>query len=104
MTPALDPGPQTAPDPAGDGLVIMLPVFNDWAALRLLLADLDAALARDALRAAVVVIDDASTIPADDAPLGTFEAIGRIDVLELRRNLGHQRAIAIGLAFGPVVS
>ena len=30
---------------------------------------------------------------------GSFAALRRIDVLRLRRNLGHQRAIAIGLAY-----
>jgi len=33
------------------------------------------------------------------APATTFGALTRIEILELRRNLGHQRAIAIGLAY-----
>jgi glycosyltransferase involved in cell wall biosynthesis len=93
------PLPAAEADPLDDGLAILLPVYNDWAALRLLLADLDAALTGHALRGRIVVIDDASTIPADDADMaGPFAALGRIDVVELRRNLGHQRAIAIGLS------
>lgn len=34
--------------------------------------------------------------PADPSP---FLAISKVQILELRRNLGHQRAIAIGLAY-----
>ena len=90
-----DPG---RPEPAE--VAILLPVFNDWPALALLLRRLDVVLAAAGVAAHVVVADDGST---QDLPAGRFggpwEAIGRIEVLHLRRNLGHQRAIAIGLAF-----
>jgi hypothetical protein len=81
-------------------VVVLLPLFNDWESLRLVLADLDASLARSGTTAAVVVVDDGSaTAPGADFPGGPFEAIGRVEVVELRRNLGHQRAIAVGLAY-----
>jgi polyisoprenyl-phosphate glycosyltransferase len=81
-------------------LVILLPVFNDWAALRKLLGGLDLALASGAIEADVLVVDDGSTQPFDPSVIGLeFRAIRRVEVLHLRRNLGHQRAIAIGLAF-----
>lgn len=80
--------------------VILIPVFDDWAALHLLLANLDAVLDRRRLPASVLVVDDASTTrPDEDFCAGPFEAIEAIEVLPLKRNLGHQRAIAIGLAF-----
>jgi hypothetical protein len=95
-----DPAPVIEPRQIGDELLILIPLFNDWAALRLLLTDLDAQLDGAGLRARVLVIDDGSTIPAGAEPVGlTFRALGRVDVLELRRNLGHQRAIAVGLAY-----
>ena len=37
--------------------------------------------------------------PEIELESGTFAALRRIDVLRLRRNLGHQRAIAVGLAY-----
>ena len=96
--------PPDAPDGPGeipeDDLVILLPVFNDWPALGLLLADLDAVLTRAAGSARILIVDDGSTIPIDDDFPGRYHvAFGRIDHLGLRRNLGHQRAIAVGLAY-----
>ena len=54
------------PDHSGDdagGIVILVPVYNDWSALGLLLEDLDATLARADRRARVVIVDDGSTAP-----------------------------------------
>ena len=80
-------------------LTIMLPVYNDWAALGKLLAQVDEILARDQLRAHVLVVDDGSTQSAPGEPLVVLpRAIDQVEILQLRRNLGHQRAIAIGLA------
>ena len=81
-------------------LIILLPVFNDWAALGQLLNLLDLSLVDGGLEADVLVADDGSTEPGDPAESGSpYQAIRRVDVLRLRRNLGHQRAIAVGLAF-----
>jgi hypothetical protein len=78
---------------------ILMPVYNDWGALSLLLPTLDRELKSDGLTAGVLLVDDGSTT-APPKNLGTlFEAIATIDVLSLRRNLGHQRAIAVGLSY-----
>lgn len=83
-----------------DELIILLPVFNDWDSLSLLLPRLDAALTQSNLSVQTLVIDDGSTVPVPvDRLGGPLTGISRLDVLHLRRNLGHQRAIAIGLAF-----
>ena len=86
--------------PDDGGIVILIPLYNDWLACRLLLSALDAALRGTVEAARVLLIDDGSSraIP-DDFP-GRFPgALRRVDVLALRRNLGHQRAIAVGLAY-----
>lgn len=90
---------ETEPTGSDAGIVIMVPMFNDWASLRLLLDDLDATLGREGLRARVLVVDDGSTIDEDGASWGPYKAIGPVEVVGLRRNLGHQRAIAIGLPY-----
>jgi hypothetical protein len=82
------------------GLLVLIPIYNDWSAVGLLLPDLDRALAGAGLRADVLLVDDGSTMrPPARWPLEVLPALGRIDVLPLRRNVGHQRAIAIALAF-----
>lgn len=80
--------------------LILVPVFNDWHALELLLPQIDRNLAARHARADVIVVDDASTItPAFAGNLRQLSAIGSVGLLRLRRNLGHQRAIAVGLAY-----
>lgn len=103
MKPHITPqAPRAAPDRGADRreLVVLLPVFNDWAALRKLLEGLDRALASAAIEADVLVVDDGSTQPFEPSAIGPdLRAIRRVEILHLRRNLGHQRAIAVGLAF-----
>ena len=45
----------------GDDLIVLMPVYNDWKALSLLLPRLDRALASSDFKARVVVVDDGST-------------------------------------------
>lgn len=80
------------------GTVILLPVFDDWEALTLLLGRLPTALGSEASRSRVLIVDDGSRTPP---PPSFPEAprLGGVEVLRLRRNLGHQRAIAVGLSY-----
>ena len=79
---------------------MMTPVFNDWPSLTVLLEKLDLELAAHGISADILAVDDGSSIP----PIGSLNpakltAIHNISVLRLKRNLGHQRAITIGLAY-----
>jgi polyisoprenyl-phosphate glycosyltransferase len=81
-------------------LIILMPVYNDWEALRLLLPRLERELTVNGLSAEVLIVDDGSTVPIPPDPIAiSFTAVASIDILSVRRNLGHQRAIAIGLAY-----
>jgi hypothetical protein len=82
-----------------DPIVILLPVFNDWDALQMLLEELDGVLLSQGIEVDVLVVDDGSSIPGVPHHMGDFGAIRQIRLLKLRRNLGHQRAIAVGLAY-----
>jgi hypothetical protein len=86
---------------ADGSVVILIPLFNDWASFAELVDRLDVVLGEQGLRADVLVVDDGSTIgpSADGVVHRLLSAVRRVDVLGLRRNLGHQRAIAIGLAY-----
>lgn len=77
--------------------VVLIPVYNDWESVRLVLRQLDAELERHHARADVVVVNDGSTTPPGAWLDFVPRALGRIDQLTLWRNLGHQRALAIGL-------
>lgn len=92
-------GPGHTSDHDGPVLVL-IPVFNDWEALAEVLPRLDAALNDRGMTADILVVDDAS-VAAPNAALvrAPFQALRRLEILTLRRNLGHQRAIAIGLAY-----
>lgn len=81
---------------------MLLPVYNDWIAACRVLRELDAELDSAGRTADVLLIDDASTEPLDSAVAGALplnRGVASVQVLRLRRNLGHQRAIAIGLAY-----
>ena len=81
-------------------LLILIPIYNDWEAVGLLLPSLDRVLAGAGLIADVLLVDDGSTVrPPAHWHAHAWRGLGRIEVLTLRRNVGHQRAIAIALAF-----
>jgi glycosyltransferase involved in cell wall biosynthesis len=76
-----------------------MPVYNDWAAAQKLLAGIDAALMTVPCRGRVLIVNDASTEEFKADLTQRFPQIDDVWVLHLRRNLGHQRAIAMGLVY-----
>lgn len=82
--------------PPARRLTIVMPVFNDWESATRLIADLGAALSGNGFAVDVVAVDDCSSEP-QPATLGPVAGIGRIECIALAANLGHQRAIAVGL-------
>lgn len=81
-------------------LLILIPVFNDWGSLEMLLPHLDEVLHAESMVADILVVDDGSTQPHPPSfGRGSYRAITKIEVLELWRNVGHERAIAAGLAY-----
>jgi len=85
--------------PAPAGLSFCIPVFNDWVAVFLLLQQLDDVAAKIGEPVSVLLVDDGSTEAVPSALPFQPRAIHRVQILPLRRNLGHQRAIAIGLTY-----
>src|SRR5947209_3863105 len=81
-------------------IAILMPVYNDWTGCAQLLRMLDHVLAREGYFVAVYLVDDGSWPKPDRDFLGcgNYAAIETIEILRLKRNLGHQRAICIGLA------
>jgi polyisoprenyl-phosphate glycosyltransferase len=82
-------------------IVITMPVYQDWESAALLCAAIDRCLLEcPAIEAEIVFIDDGSSdvIPAE-FPAYSPRALRSMRLLSLRRNLGHQRAIAVALAY-----
>jgi glycosyltransferase involved in cell wall biosynthesis len=81
-------------------VVVICPVYEDWAAVRLLLPSIGRALAPVASCARVLLVNDGSpTAVPNDLVDESPDTIEEVRVLSLRRNVGHQRALAIGLAY-----
>ncbi len=81
-----------------DSLCILMPVYDDWEAVRLLLPHLDSVATGLGLEAEVVLINDGSPSPAPQVLMtARFPALRRLEVVTLKRTVGHQRALAVGL-------
>lgn len=80
--------------PVRPRIAIVVPVFNDWAALSILLEQLPPhELVGQEPR--VIVVDDCSD---ELAPLSLMAPHGYVlEIIRLKANMGHQRAIAIAL-------
>jgi glycosyltransferase involved in cell wall biosynthesis len=81
-------------------LIIAIPLFNDWLALGKLLQLIDNSTFSPEIIPRVIVIDDGSTEACPQyLQQEKYRQITSITLLKLRRNMGHQRAIAIGLCY-----
>ena len=79
-------------------LTIITPVFNDWSCLNRLASELGNALEHIG-QLSLLVINDGSTEPYNsDIKKTTFKIYKSIRLVNLGCNLGHQRAIAIGIS------
>jgi hypothetical protein len=85
---------------AEPALLVLIPIYEDWEAVTLLLPLLDSVLVEARMRANILLVDDGSLVAASPA-IGAhaYHAIDAVDVLALKQNVGHQRAIAIALAY-----
>lgn len=78
-----------------DSVWILIPVYNDWESVRLLLPAVAKAIGTTPDPWRVLLVDDGSSMPAP-----AFSAalpVAGVSILHLQRNVGHQRAICIGL-------
>ena len=73
---------------------ILIPAYNDWDALTLLLDRIEATTNHLPYQIVCTVVNDGSNL---EYPSEKFRKY-KIEVIHLMRNVGHQKAIAIGLA------
>jgi glycosyltransferase involved in cell wall biosynthesis len=81
-------------------LVIVVPVFNDWDAFAHLIRDIDSTVPNTVRDLKIVAVDDGSTepIPENFSASLELQRVRSVSLVSLKCNLGHQRAIAVGLA------
>lgn len=77
-------------------IVFLTPVYNDWECYTLLVERISAIMASlSGYTYSFLAVDDFSTEPVPES----LEGKGEISILHLVRNMGHQRALAIGMAY-----
>jgi polyisoprenyl-phosphate glycosyltransferase len=82
-------------------IIITMPVYEDWDSALQLCRKIDAVFsAQPAFQVSLLLVDDGSTTSLPPQQISFHPAaVEKISILKLRRNLGHQRAIAVALAF-----
>jgi hypothetical protein len=74
--------------------LFILPVFNDWESVKVLQLEIEKEILSDK-NLVFLIINDSS-----DVEIGNFNGLrSKTCILELTRNMGHQKAIAIGLSY-----
>ncbi len=76
--------------------VVLIPILDDWVSVTEVIAGLDQAFAASPESLSVLMVDDGSTI-APPVQLGPYKKLRDVTVLKLKKNVGHQRALAVGL-------
>jgi hypothetical protein len=96
----MNPAHSASQDSTGTRICILACLFNDWISADKLAEGIDQELADRGLVADIVFVNDGST---EEKPPGfctaRYKALGNISVVHAKTNLGHQRAIALGLWF-----
>ena len=89
----------TAPTLIRWRLAIVTPVYNDWESFHRLLQELDREAGASGIDLSVMAIDDGSIRPASTEGIRALglSHLRLVEIIELACNLGHQRAIALGL-------
>ena len=81
-----------------DIYTIILPTFNDWKSLSVLLTQIEKSLKNTLNIYKVLIIDDGST-EKNSFVLNKNKFFKKINILSLKKNVGSQRAIATGLKY-----
>ncbi len=78
---------------------VVLPIFNDWTSFQGVLSQLDRIAGDKRIQMSVFAVNDGSTIAMPDslAKMDSWRNLAAIEAIDLVCNMGHQRAIAVGL-------
>jgi glycosyltransferase involved in cell wall biosynthesis len=79
--------------------VVCIPIYNDWESAAEIARRLQQVAAEKHYTFKIVLVDDGSSQTPSQEEFDQNPAFAGTTILQLRRNLGHQRAIAIGLTY-----
>lgn len=77
--------------------IFLLPLYNDWESLTLLLTKINEEIKSKNKIADILVINDCSTVLTPT--FFSLSNINKINILNLKSNLGSQKAISVGLKY-----
>ncbi|HEY1757137.1 MAG TPA: glycosyltransferase [Bryobacteraceae bacterium] len=81
-------------------VTVLMPLRDDWSSAAELIRRIGKTISSGAFALEIVLVDDGSVQTHDrDKFQFSHSSVRSIGILRLRRNLGHQRAIAIGLVY-----
>jgi glycosyltransferase involved in cell wall biosynthesis len=81
-----------------NSIAIIFPVFNDWSCSEKLIEEIDQLADLHVETVHVVAVDDGSQVRANPKHFQRdYQQISSVKIVSLACNLGHQRAIAVGL-------
>ena len=80
--------------------VILMPVYNDWVSLRVMLKEIGSISTKCGIKPSIVVVDDGSDQPIgnDLVEKSSAGSLRGLEIIRLHLNIGHQSAIAVGLS------
>ena len=79
-------------------LTFLIPVYNDWKNLQILLEKIDLQVQELNYQFDVIILNDFSTLN-HNINVKNFKKIKHLKIINFNKNLGSQRAIAIGLKY-----
>ena len=77
---------------------ILIPVYNDWKSVFKVLDKINDLDLNSEIQISVIIINDASNHDIPDLEK-SLEKINSIKVLNMKKNQGHTRSIAVGLKY-----
>ena len=77
-------------------IIIILPLYNDWKSAKKLLGNIDKFFSKDKSNLNIIIVNDNSSQKIN-IKFKKFFNIKKIEIINLNKNLGSQKAIYIGL-------
>ena len=78
--------------------LFLIPLYNDWRSLNFLLRKINAEISKKKRSAEVIILNDASEIKKNLSKKN-LSSLKKIDIVNLKENLGSQKAISVGLGY-----